>query len=150
MSLGYGVHDDRFLSAKLERYSITLDSQFFKKVISVGYLHRSGQGALFIGKRLFEGDSGNRMTSGYELIRQQLDDEYGPYIPLARIWRRFSYPSLDAARKAASRGTFPVSCFQLPGRRGVFVQTADVARWVYNGYQGVARALAPPTSPQVS
>lgn len=75
------------------------------------------------------------MREHYELLRQELDDEYGPYIPLSRIWRRLSYPSLDAARKAAARGALPIPCVLLPGRRGTFLRSLDVAKWLSTAYR---------------
>ncbi|WP_155950964.1 hypothetical protein [Rhodanobacter sp. OR87] len=75
------------------------------------------------------------MKAKYELLRQELDDEYGPYIPLSRIWRRLSYPSLDVARKAASRGSLPIPCVSLPGRRGTFLRSLDVAKWLSAAYR---------------
>lgn len=65
-----------------------------------------------------------------ESLQQELYDEYGPYVPLGRVWRQLSFPSLDAARKAAVRGTSPISCLTLPGRRGWYLRAGDVARWI--------------------
>lgn len=75
------------------------------------------------------------MTRQYDLICKELDDEYGPYVPLSRIWRKLSYPSLDAARKAASRGLLPVPCIALAGRRGAFLRCTDVAAWLFAAYR---------------
>ncbi|MGS0567074.1 hypothetical protein [Xanthomonas oryzae] len=72
-----------------------------------------------------------------DLLQRELLDEFGPYIPLSRYWRQLSLPSLDAARKAALRGTAPVECITLPGRRGWFMRTSEVARWISD-------ALIPP------
>lgn len=65
-----------------------------------------------------------------ESLQQELMTEYGPYVPLGRVWRQLSFPSLDAARKAAVRGTLPVACLTLPGRRGWYMRVADVAKWI--------------------
>lgn len=65
-----------------------------------------------------------------EALQQELVAEFGPYVPLSRVWRQLSLPSLDAARKAAARGTAPVACLTLPGRRGWFIRAADIARWM--------------------
>jgi hypothetical protein len=63
-------------------------------------------------------------------MNTELFKEYGPYAPLSRMWRLLSYVSVEAARKSFARGTFPVEGIQLPGRRGVYLRTADVADWV--------------------
>lgn len=65
-----------------------------------------------------------------EMLQQEFVREYGPYAPLSRIWRLLSFPSLDAARKAAARGTAPVECFRFPRRRGWFLRSSDLARWI--------------------
>lgn len=62
-----------------------------------------------------------------EVLQEELFSEYGPYVPLSRVWRQLSFPSLDAARKAVSRGAMPIECFALPGRRGRFVRAGDIA-----------------------
>lgn len=65
-----------------------------------------------------------------ESLYEEMFSEYGPYVPLSRVWRQLSFPSLDAARKAVPRGAVPVECVTLPGRRGWFLRTAEVARWL--------------------
>lgn len=64
-----------------------------------------------------------------ESLHQELLLEFGPYVPLSRVWRQLSFPSLDAARKAVPRGAVPVECIALPGRRGWFVRTTEFAKW---------------------
>lgn len=56
--------------------------------------------------------------------------EYGPYAPLSRVWRQLSMPSADAARKAAGKGTLPIPCLVITGRRGWYVRTHDIATWI--------------------
>lgn len=79
------------------------------------------------------------MQEQYELFRRELYDEFGPYVPLSRVWRKLSYPSLDAARKAASRGLLPIPCVSLPGRRGTFLLSLDVAAWLSDAVQRAER-----------
>ena len=57
-------------------------------------------------------------------------ERYGPLMQGRDVWRALGYPSQDAFGMARRRGTIPVNLFQVPGRRGVFAYTADVARWV--------------------
>lgn len=64
-------------------------------------------------------------------LEQELIDEYGPYASISKVWKRMSFSSADAARKAADRGLVPIACFPLPYRRGRFVRTTDLARWLY-------------------
>ena len=44
--------------------------------------------------------------------------------------RALGYRSMDALRKAISRGTAPVRVFMLPNRRGRFALARDVAMWL--------------------
>ena len=71
------------------------------------------------------------------VLQRELAEEFGPYVPLRRIWRQLSYPSPEAARKAASHGLVPLPCFQLPGRRGWFLRSLDVAEWISAAYSSV-------------
>lgn len=66
-------------------------------------------------------------------LQEALIAEFGPYIPVSRVWRQLSYPSLEAARKGFARKTAPLSGVKLPGRRGVFVRSADLAAWLDGG-----------------
>ena len=63
-------------------------------------------------------------------ITDELLKEHGPFVPIAKAWKLLSYVSLDAARKASQRGTTPIPCMQLEGRRGRFVLASDLGAWV--------------------
>lgn len=63
-------------------------------------------------------------------LERELFDEYGPFAPISAVWRRLSFSSLDAARKAAARGTMPIEPLTLPHRRGRYVRTVDLAQWI--------------------
>lgn len=65
-----------------------------------------------------------------ECIESELLDEFGPYVGLGQAWRWLSYPSLDAARKSCVRGKAPVSFIRLPGRRGLFTLSSELAAWL--------------------
>lgn len=56
--------------------------------------------------------------------------EYGPFVRLSDVWGKLGYPSLEAARKAAARNSAPMQVISLPGRRGKFVRTRDLATWL--------------------
>ena len=76
-------------------------------------------------------------------LERELVEEYGPYVPLNRIWRLLSYPSLEAARKSVTRGNAPVERVALPGRRGWFFRASDVSQWI-------VAALSIPATTQVN
>lgn len=66
-------------------------------------------------------------------LSTHLIGQYGPFVRLTDVWGMLGYPSLDAARKAAARGTTPMQTVFLPGRRGRFVRTGDLAKWLLRG-----------------
>ena len=55
----------------------------------------------------------------------------GPYLKLSDVWQVLGYPTLEAARKAASRKQLPIQPVDLPQRRGRFVRAIDLADWLY-------------------
>ena len=71
-----------------------------------------------------------------ESLEKELLQEFGPYAPISRVWQRLSFPSPDAARKAALRGTAPIECLALPHRRGRFVRTSELAQWLCQAMGG--------------
>jgi hypothetical protein len=70
------------------------------------------------------------MTSAESSIEYKLLQEFGPFAPVAGVWRQLSYPNPESARKAALRGTLPVPSTVLPHRRGRFVRTTELAAWL--------------------
>jgi hypothetical protein len=66
---------------------------------------------------------GNRLAD--ELIRSS-----GPLLPTQALWRALLFPSSAAFRQAKSRGRLQVKVFKIPGRRGTFAFTEDVAEWL--------------------
>jgi hypothetical protein len=123
------------LTPRIRPFSSNIERQAIEHIDVQKHLSLSGRRGVFRVTRFFEGGSGDHMTEQYERLRQELDDEYGPYIPLSRIWRKLSYPSLDAARQAASRGNLPIPWVSLPGRRGKFLRSLDVAKWLSAAYR---------------
>lgn len=63
-------------------------------------------------------------------LTNHLIGEYGPFVRLSDVWAKLGYPSLEAARKAAARNSAPMQVISLPGRRGKFVRTRDLATWL--------------------
>ena len=56
--------------------------------------------------------------------------EYGVVLPPADTARLLGYKSTDSLARARLRGRVPVRMFTIPGRRGWFAKTADVAAWI--------------------
>ena len=81
-------------------------------------------------------NQGNRVDP--ERLKEELQRDYGAYVPLSRCYRMLSYPSVDAARKAYSRGTAVVSGASLPGRRGTFIRTTDIIAWLEKGLESTS------------
>jgi hypothetical protein len=71
-----------------------------------------------------------RARGHIEMAITALFDAHGPYTPLSAAWRWLGYPSLDAARKAHTRGLAPFPLQRLPHRRGVYIATVALAQWL--------------------
>lgn len=67
-------------------------------------------------------------------LEQTLFLEFGPYVPLNRAWRFLSYPSAEAARKSFARGSAPLEPIKISGRRGYFVTTASLAKFIGDAF----------------
>ena len=74
-------------------------------------------------------------------IYQDLLERYGPLLTGQALRSSLGYPSQAAFRQSLSRNTTPVRTFRIPGRRGRFALTLDVAKWL------VAQTDNQPTDP---
>ncbi len=63
-------------------------------------------------------------------IREDLLDRHGPLLTGEALRIALGYPSVAALRQGIARATVPVTTFLIPGRRGRFALTWDVARWL--------------------
>ncbi|WP_449301645.1 hypothetical protein [Pseudoxanthomonas mexicana] len=63
-------------------------------------------------------------------IYQDLLERYGPLLTGEVLRVSLGYPSQAALRQSLSRNTTPVRTFRIPGRRGRFALTLDVAQWL--------------------
>lgn len=55
---------------------------------------------------------------------------HGPYLPVSRAAMLLGYLNLGSFTQARRRGRLPVETIRLPGRKGLYVQTLDVAHWI--------------------
>ncbi|WP_288128553.1 hypothetical protein [Thiomonas sp.] len=65
-----------------------------------------------------------------EALEAKLMKDEGSLLTGDALRRALGYRSMDALRKAISRGTAPVRVFMLPSRRGRFALARDVAMWL--------------------
>lgn len=63
-------------------------------------------------------------------IYQDLLERHGPLLTGEALRASLGYPSQAALRQSLSRNTTPVKTFRIPGRRGRFALTLDVAQWL--------------------
>lgn len=63
-------------------------------------------------------------------LRNSLNQTYGPLINGKQLASLLKFPSMAAFRQALKRGVLPVRVFELPGRKGKFALTGDVAQWL--------------------
>ncbi len=68
-------------------------------------------------------------TEASQLIRRMLD-EHSELLSGQALGRCLGYRSSRAFQRAARLGELPVEVFKLPGRRGRFARTIEVARWL--------------------
>lgn len=61
---------------------------------------------------------------------QVLLKRYGPMIQGADLLQVAGYPNSEALRQAIRRQTVGFSVFTIPGRRGRFARSSDVAHWL--------------------
>lgn len=55
---------------------------------------------------------------------------YGELMDSRALTALFKFGSDRSFRRSAAKGTLPVSVFHMPGRRGWFARTRDVAMWL--------------------
>lgn len=80
-------------------------------------------------------------------LEAQLIRTYGVIVGGAQLTRALGYPTQQAFRQAVARGRVPVPLFTIPGRRGKFAQSQDIARWAHGlGSDPTTRPKARPCS----
>jgi hypothetical protein len=63
-------------------------------------------------------------------LEQSLLAEYGPLMGGSALWRALGYRSWAAFAKGARTGRSGIAIFSIPGRKGRFALTRDVARFL--------------------
>jgi hypothetical protein len=61
---------------------------------------------------------------------ERLRRVYGEIVGLDALVHMLNYPSASALRRAHARGTLPIALHRIPGRRGLFALTGEVAAWL--------------------
>ena len=65
-----------------------------------------------------------------EDLQDSLTRLYGPLLTSRDLWKLLGYASPAAYRQARARNRLPVAEFEIDGRRGRFVLTQELARWL--------------------
>ena len=73
---------------------------------------------------------GRETVSTEAEIREALVSRHGELLSGATLQRCLGYRSARAYRRAIAQNALPVVTFALPGRRGYFARTRDVAAWL--------------------
>ena len=73
-------------------------------------------------------------------LESDLLNRYGPMLTGETLRLALGYPSMEAMRKAASRGTIPVPLFTIENRRGRFALAKDVAKWLAENRSSVQQS----------
>ena len=72
------------------------------------------------------------MNKSYDNHLAALRDRYGELLELEDIAEVFKYKTIEAVRKAHSRGTLPVSLYRFPKKSGWYAKTTEVASCIEN------------------
>lgn len=75
-------------------------------------------------------------------LERELTERFGPLIGGVHLITVAGFPTGAAFRQALHRDRVGFPVFQIPGRRGRFAWTADVARWLAQ----LSQAQAPSTT----
>lgn len=75
-------------------------------------------------------------------LEQLLVREYGVIVGTSAVAHLLGYRTPYALAKARSRGQLPVQTFRIPGRRGWFARTAEIAGWLDSLPQSNSREVA--------
>lgn len=63
-----------------------------------------------------------------ELRMAFIRDSYGELLDLAQVADVFKYATIDAVRKAHSRGSLPVKLYKFQRKEGLFAKADEVAK----------------------
>ena len=63
-------------------------------------------------------------------LRESLTQRYGQLLTLEEVAQVLRYPSIQAARKAHSRGQLPIRMFRMGPRRGLFASAGALADYL--------------------
>lgn len=66
-----------------------------------------------------------------ESLHRSLLSEYGPLLGDETLWRALGFKTWAGFDKAIRTGNVAVKIFPLPGRRGRYALTRDVAVWLW-------------------
>lgn len=77
-------------------------------------------------------------------LAQLLLDQYGPIIGGKDLYQALGFRSYAAFRLANEQMKTPILVYQLPGRRGWFARTDDLAKWLINLGKSESRENANP------
>lgn len=66
-----------------------------------------------------------------DALERQLISSLGPVVGGSELTKALGFRSQGAFRQALARNGLPIRVFTIPGRRGRFALTSDIARWLW-------------------
>lgn len=69
--------------------------------------------------------------------------EYGALLNTTQIAHVLGYRSASALEKARQRGRLPVQTVKIPGRRGWYASSSQIADWLANTFPDIPRRSPP-------
>lgn len=70
-------------------------------------------------------------TSGEASFVHELVARHGEVVGGDGLRLVLGFPTIDAMKRAIARGTLPLPTFFVPGRRGRFALTVDIAKYLF-------------------
>lgn len=82
-------------------------------------------------------------------LRSELLALYGPLLTSAQVAEMLRYRNRDALIQAHKRAALKFALFQVPGRKGMFAKTSEVAAWIESlpSYADKTQLVEPEESP---
>lgn len=71
-------------------------------------------------------------SASIDELAAHITSDFGLFVRVGDAWKILGYPSNEAARKAALRDRLPVGVIELPGRRGKYIRSLDLATWLFD------------------
>lgn len=74
--------------------------------------------------------SSSQEEAGSDNVYRELWNKHGPLMGSTDLRKALGFPTQESFRQAVVRNKVGIHVFSIPGRRGKFARTSDVATWL--------------------